>query len=826
MARPSARSFVLLAGIITAACGSSAIPGPGATPPRESGQSRLIEKTVAGKNRCNAQDHTRPFVVEWDGTDISSFESRATTDVVFVRYEGCNLQVLDGCTNDAVRGSLGAYGAVDWTSGSVEKVDILNEDELYAKLPLGAAVIGARVQGGERFHMEYFVSGTRKATRPAVYRSELDRVPGCRGATHYVYAYNVGAFALGSFSKLEGSAGATIWGAGGGGNHKDQSAIEKQGGVLASCRGESATEVSTCKVPIRLTLREVEPGDNPDAKAAVAPETPDALNLAGKLAASNERTQKASEHLGSAHRKLTAGDGKGCLADLDTYDRLDARPGTSSTDPKGNGWLRAFCLMLSGQCDAGRALARRSGQARAPSTEAASRIDDSVDSSVAQYCGEGAKTPRDRLLVGLATLREGAQRSRLSGKACASAVDSASAALPKVTPRDSEDRLVKGAGRAIAEDGTRCLARAGDCVTAWKKYPALLAGWGKSESVEWGTAPEKVRSMFESSSYGECVGKESGPLSPTEELARSVEELKWAEGHSTTTVTTALCNVLIERGSRALQSLKDDKSDWVKYSRGYMRTEGAKCLTKAGDCAASRSHFITGFLAEHPAETNLRAEDAYASDQWGGACNAKLVSGLPPKEAVANALRVIDHARRTDRSCAESFEALKKSVAAAHDPDLQEKLEHELWRRPLYCFDSAGQCDEAWRAFQVTNTWRKKPEDLRTMRKTFTTFATKCADATIAGLSPAEQYWQAHDQLAYAKPAKVTKETCLALYQVAKRTAPAASSTAAKDVEDLDLTLAHCLGRGAGDCTGAQQALARTSRAGNASDLRSFCPAK
>jgi hypothetical protein len=88
-------------------------------------------------------------------------------------------------------------------------------------------------------------------------------------------------------------------------------------------------------------------------------------------------------------------------------------------------------------------------------------------------------------------------------------------------------------------------------------------------------------------------------------------------------------------------------------------------------------------------------------------------------------------------------------------------------------------------AFQVTNTWRKKPEDLRTMRKTFTTFATKCADATIAGPSPVEQYWQAHDQLESAKPAKVTKDKCLALYQVAKRTAAAASSTAPKDVEDL-----------------------------------------
>lgn len=823
MATPTARALVLLAGIIvTAACGSSAIPSPVAAPPRESGQSRLIEKTVAGKNRCNPQDHTRPFVVEWDGTDISSFESRANTDVVFVRYEGCNLQVLDGCTNDAIRGSLGAYGPVDWTSGSVEKVDILNEDELYAKLPLGTAVLGARVQGGERFHMEYFVSGTRKATRPAVYRSELDRVPGCKRATHYVYAYNVGAFALGSFSKLEGSAGATLWGAGGGVNSKNQSAIEKQGGVLASCRGESATEVSTCKVPIRLTLREVEGGDNPDAKAAVAPETPDALNLAGKLAASSDRSRAASERLASAQRKLSAGDGKGCLADLDASDRLDPRPGGLSTDAKGSAWLRAQCLMAGGQCDAGRALARRASQAQQPN-EAASRIDEMIDWQVAMHCGEGAKTPRDRLLVGLHVLREGAQRTRTTPKACTTALDTAVAALPKVTPRDGEDKLTKNAARSIAEDGTKCLARANDCVTAWKRFPPLLAMWGTAESHDWGTAPERVRDMFESASYGECVGKEQGTLSPIDELARSIEELKWAEGHSTTTATPALCTALIDRGKRALATLRDDKTDFVKYSVGYLRTAGAKCLAKAGDCAASRAHFIASYTSQYSNTTPLRAEEAYLSDSFNGSCNTTLIPGLPAKEAVAHALRVLEASRRGNKSCSEPFEALKKAVTLARSAGgLQEEDESALWRQPLECFDHAAKCDDAWRSLQVTNAWRKKPEDVKGIRSTFTSFAEKCADASINGLTPAEQYWAAHAQLHHAK--KTTKEKCIALHQSGKRTASAVSLSAKDSGTDIDVAFAYCLGRAANDCAGAKQALAPTQWASNESTIRYVCP--
>jgi hypothetical protein len=571
--------------------------------------------------------------------------------------------------------------------------------------------------------------------------------------------------------------------------------------------------VSTCKVPIRLTLREVEAGDNPDAKAAVAPETPDALNLAGKIVASTERSNQASERLNSAQRKLTAGDGKGCLSDLDAYDRLEAKPGTSSTDPKAyQSMMRAQCLMIGGQCDAGRALFRRAMQSRSPNENAA-QLDDSVDGQVALYCGESAKAPRDRLLVGLHVLNDGTYRNRLSAKQCASALDMAVGAYPKVTARDGEDRLVKQAPRSIANDAARCMARASDCVNAWKRYPALLSLWGKAEGHDFGGTEEKVRSSFESSTYGECVGKEQGPMTPREDLARSIEELKWAEGHSTTSTTVALCNGLIDRGKRALVTLRDDKSDEVKWSVGYLRGSGTKCLTKAGDCTAARAHFIESYMAEHAGETYLRAEDSFMSEQNGGACNAKLTAGLPPKEAIANALRVLSAVRRANGACTEAFESLKKNVAAARDPDLQAKLEHELWRRPLSCYDDGAQCNEAWASLQVTNAWRKKPQDAREIRSTFTSFANKCADATIPGLSTAEQFWAASDQMTHAK--KMPKEKCLALYQTAKRTLAAAAPASGDNSSDVDYSLAQCLARGAHDCAGAKAALSRSRHATN-----------
>lgn len=810
MAPHAARAIALLtiASSLLAACGSGSQPVAGTTAPRESGQSRLIEKTFAGKDRCNPQDHTRPFVIEWDGTDISSFESRATTDIVFVRYEGCNLQVVDSCTNDDVRGSLGAYGPVDWTSGSVEKVDILNEDELYAKLPLGANTIGARVQGGERFHMEYFVSGTRKATRPAVYRGDVDKLRGCRGVTHYVYAYNVGAFALGSFSQLEGSAGATIWGIGAGGSKKNESAIEKQGGVLGSCRGESASEASTCKVPIRLTLREIEPGDSPDAQAAVAPETPDALNLAGKLQQDNTRSREANERLSSAQRKANARDGKGCLTELDAFDRLEKRPGAQSTEAKGLGFLRAQCLMLAGQCSAGRALSRRSIEARGTG-ESASAIDRQVDGQVGTACGTGAKEPRDQLLVALHVLNEGASRQRSTPKACLAAIDSGSLALPKVQPRDEEDRAVKGAARTLAEYGAKCLARAGDCPTAWKRFPALQDQWIRAEKLQWRTEASDRRSSFESATYGECVGKDPGPLTPMEELALADKQLDWAAGHNTMDATVALCTGLIARGKRAIASLRDDRSDYVQSGTRNVGKYGATCLAKAGDCSRARAHFIEQYRAERPDRSMLDAEDAYAGIFNRGACAATLETGkLSPADAVANALRVLREARGEAKTCATAWNVLKTNMPGMTDAALRKKYEQELQRRPLDCFDAALDCNAAWTAYKTANPWRSRPLDDRGLRESFTSSASKCAGTTAPGLTAAEQHWAAVSQL--QRNEKKTKDKCTALYQTAKRTASAVTPRKGNSHDDPDYAYATCLGR-AGDCAGTREAALRSS---------------
>ncbi|MCA9598439.1 MAG: hypothetical protein KC776_34235 [Myxococcales bacterium] len=491
------RHLVVVVFLGLTACGAG--QAPGTTPKRESGQSGLMGETFAGKNKCNPENHERPFVIEWDATDMSSFESLAQRDVVVVQYEGCKLRILDGCRDDAIPGAYSAYRPVSWTAGSLERVEIGSEADLYAKLPLGVGELSGRVAGGEKFRMEYFVAGTRNATRPGLYQGDIQKNPACQGATHFVYGYNLGAFALGSTSESSLSAGGSLYGFGAGGEQKRHDSAEKHGGDLASCTSDAAHEIASCKVPIRLTLRPIEPGDNPDHAAQRAPDTDSSLNAAGKVAETVEMSAEAKDRYLAAQAKLRAGDGKSCLAELDKHDALDPKhPSTEASS--GLDLERPKCLMLAGQCDAGRQLARKYVEQRGPGKY--SNDDDAVDALVGEFC-RGKMAPRDQLLVALHTIVEGYVKGGASAKECEQSYFTAKKLL----------KTIKNVPAHGAEDGIHhwaaiCAARAKDCKTAYKLFKDGFKPTPAYESLKTPAAREGyIRSGFKNgigSVAGQC----------------------------------------------------------------------------------------------------------------------------------------------------------------------------------------------------------------------------------------------------------------------------------------------------------------------------------
>lgn len=470
---------------------------------RESGQSNLMADSFAGKNACNPENHLRPFIIEWDATDMSSFEQHAANDIVFVQYEGCSLRVLDECRNESIRGEQGAYKPAEWTSGSLETLDVNNSAELYAKLPLGQATLGGRVEGGEKFHMEYYVAGTKTASRDAVYRSDLEGKYGCEKATHFVYGYNLGAFALGSSKNLTASAGGSAFGFGAGGSETRASSAEKKGGKLSVCDSESAKEVEGCKAPIRLTLRDIRPGENPEKTAMAAPDTPESLTAAAMVNSKIEMSEEAKSRVEAAQRKIAAKDGAGCLKELDAYDKLT--PKSKSTDPKvPYAMYRAQCLMMSGKCDAGKTLTRKyfeqTGQMLGE------QIDRSAEALGSMYC-QGKMSDRDTLLKALMELQKGAYQGDIGTKACSDAYVTVTKLRDKVKPKDEEDTQITSAKTHGHHTAAACFGRAGDCKAALKVYTEgeLQQTWAK-DIKDVAMRDNLIKSNFESS-VQKCKGK-------------------------------------------------------------------------------------------------------------------------------------------------------------------------------------------------------------------------------------------------------------------------------------------------------------------------------
>lgn len=473
---------------------------------RESGQSGLIEQTFAGKNACNAESHLRPFIIEWDATDASSFEALAANDIVFVRYEGCSLTVLEGCRDDDIKGSLGAYKTPQFTSGALETVSIENESELYAKLPLGAATLGGRASAGEKFHMEYYVAGTRAATRSVVHREDIAATAGCQGATHFVYGYNLGAFALGSAEKVTVEAGASVYGFGAGASKTNARAADKKGGDLGVCTAETATELSGCQAPIRLTLRPIEAGANPNPANETTPAEVGSLSAAMALGDEAGLSGDAEARLKAAAEKASVGDGKGCLTQLDKHDRVN--PKQSSREPTSPfAAVRAKCLFLAGKCKAGKQLARKAWGFQLGKEYGPEFIDGVVDNLVAEHCQGGELSERDQLLKAVIALEIGSTRKKETPAVCEQYVRTVERLTPKVKPEERRDVRLDAIETYIASIGAGCLARAGACDKAWSVFERHNGGMGGAYDALGAEAKATaLRGLFDSG-YAACKGK-------------------------------------------------------------------------------------------------------------------------------------------------------------------------------------------------------------------------------------------------------------------------------------------------------------------------------
>lgn len=182
-------------------------------------------------------------MTEWPASEKAHLESQLATGAVVVSYSGCELRVLPECRVE---------GRYEWqrTSLSEDVVEIRTEDDLYAKLPLGAATLEGELKSRGRLSVRTTVAGQLRLAAPG-----MSPTAECADATHVVAGMSVGAFRLVSGESSAGNASAGLPLARVGGGKSASESVVRASGTPSSCSGASDQAPNPeCRSPLQLFL--------------------------------------------------------------------------------------------------------------------------------------------------------------------------------------------------------------------------------------------------------------------------------------------------------------------------------------------------------------------------------------------------------------------------------------------------------------------------------------------------------------------------------------------------------------------------------------------
>jgi hypothetical protein len=216
--------------------------------------------TLAGTpegNRCrSASLQEQPFVTEWPASEKANLETQVRQGGVVVSFSGCNMTVLTQCHTRE------PYYWVRTTPSS-DSIEIKSEDDLYAKLPLGAASLKGELQGSGTLNMQTTITGQyRLSLQPGA----MPAIEGdCAGATHIVGGLAIGAFQLdaGGVTKASLEASASVIGSTGVNSNKSKSIIRRAGDATTCINATDQYPDSSCSSPIQMFLLAVRPAGGP-----------------------------------------------------------------------------------------------------------------------------------------------------------------------------------------------------------------------------------------------------------------------------------------------------------------------------------------------------------------------------------------------------------------------------------------------------------------------------------------------------------------------------------------------------------------------------------
>lgn len=250
--------FVLLSPLLAAV-----LAGPGC------GARNLAERAPAtptfdpeGQTKCAVRrNHDKPLVVEWPSADRAELEARSKTQVVVVRYDGCEMELLGHCR------APGAY-AYTAVTPKQDTLSIRTVDELYAQIPVGAAKLEGKLASAGELNVAMTMVGRLDASRPQIGIDELEGT--CAGATHVMTGMTLGAFELFAGAGTEIGGAIEVRAIGAGARRRARKETLTRDGTPAACEGATSdAPPSDCSAPLRI---EVAPLGLPRRSAATCPE--------------------------------------------------------------------------------------------------------------------------------------------------------------------------------------------------------------------------------------------------------------------------------------------------------------------------------------------------------------------------------------------------------------------------------------------------------------------------------------------------------------------------------------------------------------------------
>lgn len=357
------------------------VAGGCATSKTQSGAGKSRKSRGAIMESCEqSSERTELLTLGWDPSMVARFEARAREGVVAVSFTGCSLEVVDSC-----RGDFGAYDAVPpkGVFSSADAWPLRSDSSSLNFFPLGREKTRADLglSDSATFSFKLTAGGSATGKRPA--KVPLSKIAGCEKVTHFITGFSRGAAAV-ELTK--------------GGEKK----LGEHQGSLQAC---ASAPDQGCQEPVRVLLTRVAERD-----------------------AQDEAAEK--QLLDAATLKEKAGDGPGCLADLDARARLAPENVVTSR-------VRALCLMRAGDCDKGTALIAAVDKeiGGAEVTEAAAMA--SAKDTANRLCtSASARTPEDRVER---LLREGQEQAKKGdGKACVANFVALEEAIAKLPPPATE----------------------------------------------------------------------------------------------------------------------------------------------------------------------------------------------------------------------------------------------------------------------------------------------------------------------------------------------------------------------------------------------------